>query len=113
MMLKKTDEKVIKLPTKKYNLALQEETLFNIGDNVRCIINHLRKSLPKWSKTIHKIISNTSHMYTLDNNKHYKYYELQKVDDVETSGRESNLPTREDIMKKNTINRKRKQEGIF
>ena len=52
-------------------------------------------------------------MYTLDNNKHYKYYELQKVDDVETSGRKSNLPTREDIMKKNTINRKRKQEGIF
>ena len=42
-------------------------------------------------------------MYTLDNNKHYKYYELQKFDDVETSGRESNLPTREDIMKKNTI----------
>ena len=39
-------------------------------------------------------------MYTLDNNKHYKCYELQKVDDVETSGRESNLPTREDIMKK-------------
>ena len=52
-------------------------------------------------------------MYTLDNNKHYKYYELQKVNDVETSGRECNLPTREYIMKKNTINRKRKQEGIF
>ena len=52
-------------------------------------------------------------MYTLDNTKDYKYYELQKVDDVETSGRENNLPTREDIMKKNTINRKRKQEGIF
>ena len=52
-------------------------------------------------------------MYTLDNNKQKKYYELPKVDDVETSGRESNLPTREDIMKKNTIDRKRKQEGIF
>ena len=52
-------------------------------------------------------------MYTLDTNKHYKYYELQKVDDVEASGRESNLPTREDLMKKNAINRKRKQEGIF
>ena len=39
-------------------------------------------------------------MYTLDTNKHYKYYELQKVDDVETSGRERNLPTRDDIMKK-------------
>ena len=46
-------------------------------------------------------------MYTLDNNKHYKYYELQKGDAVETSERESNLPSREDIMKKNTINRKR------
>ena len=36
---KNNDEKVIKLTTKKYNLALQEETVFNIGDNVRCIIN--------------------------------------------------------------------------
>ena len=44
-------------------------------------------------------------MYPLDNNKHYKCYELQKVDDVETSGRESNLPTRDDIMKKDAINR--------
>ena len=42
-------------------------------------------------------------MYTLDNNKHYKYYELQKVDDAETSGRESNLPTREELMKQNHI----------
>ena len=41
-----------------------------------------KKSLPRWSNTIHKIISNTSHMHTLYNNKHYKYYELQKVNDV-------------------------------
>ena len=52
-------------------------------------------------------------MYTLDNTKHYKYYEVQKAVDVETSGRESNLPTREELMKKNTINRRRKQEGIL
>ena len=52
-------------------------------------------------------------MYTLDNTKHYKYYEVQKVVDVETSGRKSNLPTREELMKKNTINRKIKQEGIL
>ena len=44
-------------------------------------------------------------MYTLDNNIHYKYYELQKVY-VETSGRESNLPTREDIMKIGKENKK-------
>ena len=49
-------------------------------------------------------------MYTLDNNTHYKYYELQKVDDVETSGRERNLPAREYIMKKNAINIKRKKK---
>ena len=58
------------------------------------------KSLPRWSKTIHQIVSKTSHMYTLDKNKHYKYYELQKVADVETSGITSNLPTREELMKK-------------
>ena len=52
-------------------------------------------------------------MHTLDNNKHYKHYELQKVDNVETSGRESNLPTREELMNKNTIHRRRKQEGIL
>ena len=52
-------------------------------------------------------------MYTLDSNKHYKYYELQKLDDVETSGRESNLPTREELMNPNRKKRKRKQVGIF
>ena len=60
----------------------------------------MKKGLPKWRKTVHKIISNTAHTYTVDNNKHYKYYEPQKVDDVETSGRTSNLPTREELMNK-------------
>ena len=69
--------------------------------------------MPKWSKTNHVIENKNTHSYVLDNGKTRKCYELQKVDDVETSGRESNLPTREDIMKKNTINRKRKQEEIF
>ena len=38
-------------------------------------------------------------MCNLGNSKHYKYNELQKVDDIETSGRESNLPSREQSMK--------------
>ena len=86
--VKNIDGKVFKLTTKQYNLALQEETVFNIGDNVRCIVNlksFEKKSLPKWSKTVHKIISKKALMHTLDNNKYYKYYELQKVGDVQTS----------------------------
>ena len=51
------------------------------NDNVRSVINlkaFEKKSLPKWSKTIHKIIEVFPHSYKLDNNKIYKYYELQK-----------------------------------
>ena len=31
---------------------------------------------------VHKILSQTEHTYTLDNGNTYKYYELQKVDNV-------------------------------
>ena len=36
-------------------------------------------TLPKWSATVHKIISKDLHSFTLDNDKKYQYYYLQKV----------------------------------
>ena len=73
-------------------------------------------SLPKWSKEIHEIISNTKHTYTLDNNKTYKYYELMKVDDVQSqqipTNSSSNTPSRAKLRKYNKVKRILRQEDI-
>ena len=56
----------------KQNKAKQEETIFQIGDNVRYIINRVafaKGTLPTWSATVHKIISKDLHSYALDNEK--------------------------------------------
>ena len=42
----------------------------------------------------------------------YKYYELQKVDNVHTIPNTNIEPTREQLKKKNTIKRKLNNEGI-
>ena len=109
------DEDVIKLTNKKYNKAKQEEIKFNNGDSVRYILNRKqfeKGTLAKWSKTVHKIISYTEHSYTLDNGKVYKYYELQKVNDVEKLERPSAEPTREQMRKVRTSQRKFNKEGL-
>ena len=61
---------------------------------------------------VHKIISQTEHTYTLDNGNVFKYYELQKVDNVHTIPNTNIEPTREQLKKKNTIKRKLNNEGI-
>ena len=68
------DEKVIELTRRKIEKAKQEETKFHVGDNVRFILNKAlfdKGTLPKWSKEVHNIISNTEHTYKLDNSKTY------------------------------------------
>ena len=40
-------------------------------------------TLPKWSATAHKIIAKDLHSYTLDNDKIFQYYYLQKVTHIE------------------------------
>ena len=73
------------------------------------------KSLPKWSKTIHVIENKKSHSYVLDNGKTYKYYELQKVDNAETSGKEKEIKTehtRESVLKNNKIKKIFTRENI-
>ena len=109
------DEDVIKLTNKKYNKAKLEETKFNVGDSVRFILNRKqfeKRTLAKWSKTVHKIISNTEHSYTLDNGKTYKYYELQKVNIIQKLERPITEPTREQMKKVRTNLRKFNREGL-
>ena len=109
------DEKLIELTRKKIEKAKQEETIFKIGDVVRYIINKKqfeKGTLPKWSKAVHKIISKNVHSYKLDNSRTYKYYELQKISDVQLNNKPQKEPTREDLRKQNTIKRKLKHEDI-
>ena len=104
------------MTNRKYNKALKDETKFNIGDEVRYIKNKAmfeKGGLPKWSKEIHEIISNTEHTYTLDNNKTYKYYELMKVDQVDIPIFQNTItPTREKLRKQNKVKRILRQEDI-
>ena len=58
------DDDVIKVTNRKYIKAENEETKHMIGDHVRYIINRKqfeKGTLAKWSKTVHKIVSNTEH----------------------------------------------------
>ena len=58
------EEDVIKVTNGKYNKAKNEETKYMIGDHVRYVINRKqfeKGTLAKWSKTVHKIVSNTEH----------------------------------------------------
>ena len=109
------DKEVIKLTNKKYNKAKLEEIKFNVGDSVRYILNRKqfeKGTLAKWSKSVHKIISNTEHSYTLDNEKVFKYYELQKVKEVERLERPHTEPTREQLRKQRTSERRFRLEGL-
>jgi len=71
-----------------------------------------KETLAKWSKSVHKIISNTEHSYTLDNEKVFKYYELQKVKEVERLERPHTEPTREQLRKQRTSERRFRLEGL-
>ena len=63
-------------------------------------------SLPSWSSTIHKIENKNLHSYILDNGKTYKYYELQKVKNVQGYVKEHiNETSREIIRKYNKRNK--------
>ena len=69
---------------------------------------------PKLSEILHKIIKANKHSYILDNNKSYKYYELQKNDIVENAPIiEEIQPTRPIIRKENKRLRVHAREGIY
>lgn len=82
--------------------AKAEEQIFNIGDQVRFIVNPVtfeKRSIAKWSKTIHTIIEKQGHSYILEHGKKYKYYELQCVKKSENLGQSQNGPKREQLKK--------------
>jgi hypothetical protein len=115
--VEKFDSRIITLFNDKYNDndVLYQEQKFNIGDNVRYIKNKIlfeKGSIAKWSKTIHKIISNTAHTYTLDNGKIMKYYELQKITKLEKLEKPTKEPTIEELKKQKTIKRRLNKDGI-
>ena len=93
---------------KKYMEGIKQESKYNTNDNVRFLKNKVmfsKGSLPSWSSTIHKIENKNLHSYILDNGKTYKYYELQKVNNVQGYEKEHiNEPTREIIRKDNKRN---------
>ena len=94
--------------------AKEEEIIFNIGDNVRYILNFKlfeKHTLPKWS-VIHKITDKNIHSYKLDNGKFYKYYELQKVPEVQKLEKAEVGPTRQEMAREKTVKRKFKLTGL-
>ncbi len=109
------DEEVLEIMHKRYVKAKQEETKFNDGDIVRYVINRKafeKKSLPKFSKTTHNIISHTEHTYTLDNGKSVKYYEIQLVKENEHVTREAKEPSREQLRRETHNERALRKEGL-
>ena len=109
------DADILKINNKKYLDALQEEEIFNIGDRVRYIINRetfQKGSIPRWSKTVHTIITSSQHSYILENGKSYKYYELQKVNEVRKIDKQIQQPTKEQMKQQRTKERRTKKEGI-
>ena len=112
--VKDDDKDVNDIFLKKYMKAKEEEVIFNIGDNVRYILNFKqfeKHTLPKWS-VIHKIIDKNVHSYKLDNGKFYKYYELQKVSDIQKLNEPIKGPTREQMSKERSTKRKFKLTGL-
>ena len=109
------DPDIIKLDNEKYMNALQEEEIFNIGDHVRVILNRQifqKGTLSKWSKTIYTIITSSPHSYILNNGKSYKYYELQKVNQVNQLQKQTQETTREQMKEQRTKQRRFKKSGL-
>ena len=95
---------VLQKIVENYNLAYHSG-IKKAPIDVKVDDKDLKNTLPKWS-VIHKIIDKNVHSYKLDNGKFYKYYELQKVDDVQKLNEPIKGPTREQMSKERNIKRK-------
>ena len=96
------------------NAITHQGKQFSTGDTVRCIVNKKvfeKGAVPKWSKKIHQIKGAGGHSYLLDNNKWYKYYQLQKVELAEED-KSDRLQEMEKLKKERTIKRRLNKEGI-
>ena len=64
------------------SIQTEEKKQLEIGNKVRCVVNKNlfdKGSIPKWSSKVYVILDNKAHSYLLDNDKWFKYYQLQKV----------------------------------
>ena len=114
--VKNKDKDIIALTNRKYNKSLKDEQKFDIGDNVRYIKNKTlfeKGSLPKWSKEIHEIIAKTPHTYLLDNDKTYKYYELQLIKVVDIQEFEDKSKSRTQIRRENKAKKDFRREDLI
>ena len=113
-------EHIKEINNRKTMDALIEEKTYEIGDKVRYLKNPVlfqKGSLPNWSKTIHSIVDKTAHSYKLNNDRSYKYYELQLVPTVQSqkiieTRTKANEPSKEQLRRINTIRRRLAKEGI-
>ena len=71
-----------------------------------------KRSLPKWSKSVHTIVDAYQHSYKLDNGKTYKYYELQRVDYVQKLDQPDIGPTRQQLITQRSVKKKFKLTGL-
>jgi len=114
--VKDEDQDVLNIFLKKYQLAKEEETIFNVGDKIRYIINFKqfeKHTLPRFSKTVHTIKSQVSpHSYELDNGQIKKYYEMQLVNNVENLNTQQVTPSRQQMNTERRVKRKFKQSGL-
>ena len=60
----------------------------------------------------HKSVSNTEHTYKLESRNSHKYYELQKVDDVQMIEKPSTGFSRERMKNDRTSERRFNKEGL-
>ena len=114
--VKDEDQDVLNIFLKRYQLAKEEETIFNVGDKIRYIINFKqfeKHTLPRFSKTVHTIKSQVSpHSYELDNGNIKKYYEMQLVNNVEKLNTQQVTPSRKQMNTERRVKRKFKQSGL-
>ena len=85
---KPDDAKIAKIIAKKEFKASQEQTEFDVGDEVRSLKNRVmfkKHAIPKYSSTVHTITNNVGNKrYELDNGKVYLYYQLKAAKDAES-----------------------------
>ena len=113
--VKEVDNKINFINNNKYNKALQEETIFNVGDTVIFITNKKlfeQGSNAHWTKQTHVIVSKSAHSYTLDNGQIKKYYDLQLINDVQKLNKQPSTRSRDVFRKENRTTRRIQSEGI-
>ena len=102
---------------KKYVQAKENEQVFNIGDNVRHMINlsiFEKQGTSRWEKEINTIVDTKPHSYKLNDGKWCRYYQLQLVKDAEEI-KKVGRPTKhtlQTLRKTNTVKRRLKHEDV-